>query len=187
MRGTHLRPAYLPDTVRAETVSSQQSAPEAGPGRSILHDESQVETELDSNESPSIRLSATNIIFNVYQSDMHTCLKIRPRETFSRLAPQEKGFGLDTELTAVLLRLGFRPFQVPVCCDSRSHVQGKKINRRDAVACLRILLRARASRKYRLLSHPPDQCSVGHTSVRCVAEDDLRSGRDCQLSKTISA
>ena len=93
----------------------------------------------------------TNVLFNSYLSDMHTCLKLMPLSVFSSLALRENGFGLDTEVTAALLRLGVRPFEVPVSYYSRSHAQGKKINWRDALACLRILLRIRATRGRRLL------------------------------------
>ena len=92
----------------------------------------------------------TNVLFNSYLSDMHTCLKLMPLSVFSSLALRESGFGLDTEVTAAMLRLGIRPFEVPVRYFSRSHAQGKKINWRDALACLRILLRVRATPKRRL-------------------------------------
>lgn len=91
-----------------------------------------------------------NILFDSYISDMHTCLKLVPLALFRRLILRENGFGLDTEVTAALLRMGIRPFEVPVSYYSRSHAEGKKINWRDALACLRILLRVRATRKRRL-------------------------------------
>jgi dolichol-phosphate hexosyltransferase len=93
----------------------------------------------------------TNILFDSYLSDLHTCLKLMPLETFKSLRLRQNGFGLDTEVTAALLRLGYRPFEVPVSYYSRSHEQGKKINWRDAVHCLRILFRVRAARKCRLM------------------------------------
>lgn len=93
----------------------------------------------------------TNVLFDSYLSDMHTCLKLIPLALFKSLALRENGFGLDTEVTAILLRLGVRPFEVPVSYYSRSHAQGKKINWRDAFACLRILLRVRTARKRRFM------------------------------------
>ena len=87
-----------------------------------------------------------NILFNSYLSDLHTCLKLMPLAVMQRLDLTETGFGLDTEMTALLLRQGVRPFEVPVRYYSRTHAQGKKINWRDAVVCLRILLRERMAR-----------------------------------------
>ena len=92
-----------------------------------------------------------NILFDSYISDMHTCLKLVPLALFRRLILRENGFGLDTEVTAALLRMGIRPFEVPVSYYSRSHAEGKKINWRDGLACLRILIRVRATRKRRLV------------------------------------
>jgi hypothetical protein len=92
----------------------------------------------------------TNILFDSFLSDLHTCLKLMPLDLFRSLDLREKGFGLDTELTATLLRLGVRPFEVPVSYYSRSHAEGKKINAGDAVDCLHILFRVRTRRKSRL-------------------------------------
>lgn len=94
--------------------------------------------------------TVANLLFDSYLSDLHTCLKLVPLTIFNSLALRENGFGLDTEVTAAMLRLGVRPFEVPISYYSRSHAQGKKINWRDALACLRILLRVRMTRKQRL-------------------------------------
>jgi dolichol-phosphate hexosyltransferase len=84
-----------------------------------------------------------NILFNAHLSDLHTCLKLVPLVTLRGLDLHEKGFGLDSEITATLLRRGVRPFEVPVSYHGRSHAEGKKITWRDAVACARILVRVR--------------------------------------------
>ena len=89
----------------------------------------------------------TNILFDSYLSDMHTCLKLMPLPLLKKMTLTETGFGLDTEITARLLRQGVRPFEVPVSYYSRSHAQGKKITWRDAVGCLRVLLRERLARR----------------------------------------
>ena len=84
-----------------------------------------------------------NILFDSNLSDLHTCLKLMPLAMMRSLNLSEEGFGLDTEVTALLLRRGIRPFEVPVSYYSRSHAQGKKIKWRDAIACAWILLRIR--------------------------------------------
>jgi dolichol-phosphate hexosyltransferase len=91
-----------------------------------------------------------NVLFNSYLSDLHTCLKLIPLALFRTLTLRESGFGLDTELTAMLLRAGVRPFEVPVSYYSRSHDEGKKINWRDALACVAIMVRVRLRRSSRL-------------------------------------
>jgi dolichol-phosphate hexosyltransferase len=84
-----------------------------------------------------------NILYNVHLSDLHTCLKLMPLVMLKSLDLHEKGFGLDSEITATLLKRGIRPFEVPVSYYGRSHAEGKKIKWRDAVACVWILLRVR--------------------------------------------
>lgn len=81
-----------------------------------------------------------NVLFGAYISDLHSCLKLMPLAMLRALSLSEPGFGLDTEITALLLRGGIRPFEVPISYYSRSHAQGKKISWRDAIACVRILL-----------------------------------------------
>jgi glycosyltransferase involved in cell wall biosynthesis len=104
---------------------------------------------------------AANVLFDANLSDLHTCLKLVPRPLFEQLRLTESGFGLDTEITAGLLRLGIRPFEVPVSYFSRSHDQGKKITWRDGVACLAILAKMRfdaqlpTPRPHRAITNPP--------------------------------
>ena len=88
-----------------------------------------------------------NLLFGACLSDLHTCLKLVPTDVLRSLRLTETGFGLDTEISASLLRCGIRPFEVPVSYFSRSHEEGKKINWRDAFACFRILFRIRARRR----------------------------------------
>jgi glycosyltransferase involved in cell wall biosynthesis len=88
-----------------------------------------------------------NVLFDSYLSDLHSCLKLVPRELFDSLRLRETGFGLDTEITASILRQGIRPFEVPVSYHSRTHAEGKKISWRDGVACLQILGRVRFARR----------------------------------------
>jgi hypothetical protein len=93
----------------------------------------------------------TNIMFGACLSDLHTCLKLMPLGMFRSIQLRETGFGLDTEISASLLRRGVRPFEVPVSYFSRSHEEGKKITWRDAFACLWILLRVRTLPRSRFL------------------------------------
>jgi dolichol-phosphate hexosyltransferase len=86
---------------------------------------------------------ATNVLFNSYLSDVHTCLKMMPLRLFLSLNLRERGFGMDAELAARILQRGIRPFEVPVSYYSRSVADGKKITWRDGVHSLRVLGRVR--------------------------------------------
>jgi hypothetical protein len=63
---------------------------------------------------------AANVLFDASISDLHTCLKLIPLPLVRSMRLDASGFGMDTELTARLLRLGIRPFEVPVSYHSRS-------------------------------------------------------------------
>ena len=89
---------------------------------------------------------AANLLFNAYLSDMHTCLKLVPLELFQIMDLEENGFGLDTEITAKILKVGLRPFEIPVTYHSRSFAHGKKITWRHGIECLRVLARVRFRR-----------------------------------------
>jgi glycosyltransferase involved in cell wall biosynthesis len=93
---------------------------------------------------------AANVLFDAHLADMHTCLKLIPLSLFRSLRLHARGFGLDTEITACLLRLGIRPFEVPVSYYSRSHAEGKKISWQDAVDSFRIMGKVRFMRRERV-------------------------------------
>ena len=88
---------------------------------------------------------AANLLFDSAVTDMHTCLKLLPLTLVRRMRLVELGFGMNTEITANVPTMGYRPFEIPVAYYARSHLQGKKINWRDGVQCLRILARVRVA------------------------------------------
>ena len=91
----------------------------------------------------SVFTLATNLLFGSCLSDAHTCLKLIPANLLRSLDIRETGFGLNTEIGAVLLRRGVRPFEVPVSYFSRADHDDKYMTWRDAVRCLWILFRVR--------------------------------------------
>jgi len=89
---------------------------------------------------------AANVMFDACVSDLHTCLKLIPLPEFRGLRLTEPGFGLDSEITAELLRRGIRPYEVAVSYFGRSRSEGKKITWRDGLKCLSVLGRVRMRR-----------------------------------------
>ena len=85
----------------------------------------------------------TNVVFDAWLKDMHTCLKLVPLDLVRQLSLSEAGFGLDTEITGELLRRGIRPYEVPCSFRGRSHAAGKKITARDGIECLKVALKVR--------------------------------------------
>ena len=90
-----------------------------------------------------------NILFNAHLTDLHTCLKLMPLVMLRSFNLREEGFGLDSEITASILRTGIRPFEVPISYYGRSRAEGKKIKWRDAIECAWILLRVRLRSRLR--------------------------------------
>jgi glycosyltransferase involved in cell wall biosynthesis len=86
---------------------------------------------------------AANVLYDSCLTDLHTCLKMMPLPLFRELTLTHSGFGLDSEITAELLRRGHRPFEVPVSYTGRSHAEGKKVTWRDGVDCLMVLVKVR--------------------------------------------
>jgi hypothetical protein len=128
---------------------------------------------------------ATNVLFGSYISDLHTCLKLIPLDVLRGLDLVEAGFGLDTEMTANVLKLGMRPFEVPVSYFARSHSEGKKINWRDAVRCFAVLARVRVSRtRYQPVAPGSGVAVIGPTAVsRLVPAPSLAAARDDVLAE----
>jgi dolichol-phosphate hexosyltransferase len=87
--------------------------------------------------------AVANMLFDSCLTDMHTCLKLIPLQHFRALMLSQNGFGLDTELTAKILRAGVRPYEVPVTYYGRTLQEGKKLTWRDGWVCLWILLMTR--------------------------------------------
>lgn len=111
-----------------------------------------------------------NILFDSYISDLHTCLKLMPLTMLKELNLRRMGFGLDTEVTAALLKQGVRPFEVPISYYSRTHADGKKISWRDAIECAWILLRIRITRRHLLYTRQAAYVDAQAPSTRALIE-----------------
>ena len=85
----------------------------------------------------------TNLLFNSYISDMETCYKLMPLETWRSLGLTANRFDIEPEITAKLLRAGHRVYEVPISYVARGRDEGKKLTWRDGVAALVILTRVR--------------------------------------------
>src|SRR5207245_2563462 len=55
---------------------------------------------------------ATNILFNSYISDVETCYKVLPLDIARSLQLESRGFEIEVEIAAKLLRSGYRIYEV---------------------------------------------------------------------------
>lgn len=87
---------------------------------------------------------AANMLFNCWISDVMTCHKAMRTELFRSLSLRQKGFAIEPEIAARVLRAGERIYEVPITYRARSRDAGKKLTAFDGVRVLATLLRCRA-------------------------------------------
>jgi len=86
---------------------------------------------------------ATNVLYNSWISDVMTCHKAMRTDLFRSLKLKERGFAIEPEIAARVLRSGERIYEVPVSYQARSREEGKKLTAFDGLRVLRTLLRCR--------------------------------------------
>ncbi|MCB9757320.1 MAG: glycosyltransferase family 2 protein [Candidatus Omnitrophica bacterium] len=69
-----------------------------------------------------------NQIYGCKITDVNTCFKVFRREVLNGINIHARGFELETELTAKLLRRHFRIMEVPIQYEARRNNHGKKMN-----------------------------------------------------------
>jgi glycosyltransferase involved in cell wall biosynthesis len=85
----------------------------------------------------------TNILFGGHLTDMETCYKIMRADIARSLDLESNRFDIEPEITAKLLLHGHRIHELPVRFEPRRRSEGKKINWRDGVHAVRVLVRYR--------------------------------------------
>jgi glycosyltransferase involved in cell wall biosynthesis len=85
----------------------------------------------------------TNVLYDSILSDMETCYKVFTRQVAEQLDLKASGWGFDPEITAQILRLGYRIYEVPITYTGREFHEGKKISWRDGLTVLWTLLKYR--------------------------------------------
>lgn len=85
----------------------------------------------------------TNLLFDSTLTDMETCYKVFTADIGRQLKLQSPGWGFDPEITARILRLGQRIYEVPISYAGREYYEGKKISWKDGFTVLATLLRYR--------------------------------------------
>jgi dolichol-phosphate hexosyltransferase len=84
-----------------------------------------------------------SFLFNTWLSDVETCFKMAPADTWRTLDIRSNGFGIEAEVTGKFLRGGDRIYEVPISYKARTREEGKKLAWVDGVEALWILLRVR--------------------------------------------
>jgi len=68
---------------------------------------------------------------------METCYKLFPKKAMSGITLHARGFELEPEITAKLLKRGYRIKEIPISVVPRGYDEGKKLNTvRDGLKAL---------------------------------------------------
>lgn len=91
---------------------------------------------------------ATNVLYSSTLSDMETCYKLFDRRVLEGITVVSNRFDFEPEITAKVLRRGYRIYEVPISYAGREPDEGKKITWRDGFGAVWALVRFRFSRDY---------------------------------------
>jgi glycosyltransferase involved in cell wall biosynthesis len=91
-----------------------------------------------------------NVLFGCYISDMETGYKVLRSDLWQRLNLQGRRFDIEPDITARILRLGYRIHEVPIRYYARTREEGKKLTWRDGLKALTTLARLRLASQERL-------------------------------------
>jgi len=86
---------------------------------------------------------ATSLLYGARLTDMETCYKAMRSEIIKGLGLTSDRFDIEPEISAKLLRKGYRILEVPIHFSARNHQEGKKITWRDGLHAVRALIRFR--------------------------------------------
>jgi glycosyltransferase involved in cell wall biosynthesis len=73
----------------------------------------------------------TNVLYNTILSDMETCYKVFRADVIKGIPLRSRRFEFEPEITAKVLKRGYRIFEVPISYYGREYEEGKKISWRD--------------------------------------------------------
>ena len=83
----------------------------------------------------------SNMFSNLNLTDMETCFKAFRTEIIRKIDLKENGFGIEPELTIKVARLKCRIYEVGISYYGRTYEEGKKINWRDGVRAVYVILK----------------------------------------------
>jgi hypothetical protein len=90
----------------------------------------------------------TNVLYSSTLSDMETCYKLFDRRVLEGMVVVSNRFDFEPEITAKVLRRGYRIYEVPISYAGREVDEGKKITWRDGFGAMKALVRFRFAKEY---------------------------------------
>lgn len=83
----------------------------------------------------------SNMITNLNLTDMEVCYKVFKREILEKIELKEDRFGFEPEFTIKISRLNCRIYEVGVSYSGRTYKEGKKINWKDGLRAIYVILK----------------------------------------------
>ena len=83
----------------------------------------------------------SNMFTNLNLTDMETCYKLFKTEFIKEINIEQKGFGIEPEITAKIAKKECRIYEVGISYYGRSYSEGKKINWRDGFKAIYLILK----------------------------------------------
>jgi glycosyltransferase involved in cell wall biosynthesis len=108
---------------------------------------------------------AANLLFDCYISDLESGYKALRADLWRRLNLQGNRFDIEPDITARVLRLGYRIHEAPIRYYARSRAEGKKLTWLDGLRAIGKLFRLRLT-LYRRLFGPVSDPTYHHERQR---------------------
>jgi len=83
----------------------------------------------------------SNMFTNLNLSDMETCYKVFRTEMIKGIELEQRGFGIEPELTAKIAKKRCRIYEVGISYYGRSYDEGKKINWMDGLKAIFLIIK----------------------------------------------
>lgn len=87
-----------------------------------------------------------SVLYGQEISDMETCYKLFKKDVLKSITIKSNRFNFEPEITAKVIKAGYKIKEIPVSYQSRSFKEGKKIGWRDGVSAIWTII------KYRLFN-----------------------------------
>ena len=85
----------------------------------------------------------TNLLYGTKITDMETCYKVFKREVITDIRLRAKRFDFEPEMTAKILKKGYKITEIPINFVGRKFDEGKKITWKDGIMAMYSLIKYR--------------------------------------------
>lgn len=85
----------------------------------------------------------TNLLYATRLTDMETCYKVFSSDIAAGMSIDSKGFAVEPELTAKIVKKGFTILELPISYRGRSYAEGKKIRWVHAFSTIAAIIKYR--------------------------------------------